>query len=137
MIQRNHTALVLLLFGLAAYGSGTAISSAFGGYSSSDIVGTWTCTQTVQGTYQARSLPFVVNMNANGTAVARWRNAYGSEGATHFTWAYRATGPNSGIITDPPGTGNLVWQSHSHVDVHRITRGSGLLMTQSVDCNRG
>jgi hypothetical protein len=138
---RTRTGLVTLLFALAMYGGNTAVSRAFG-YSSADVVGTWTCTYVVQGTFQGqqlnhRSPPIKVNMLPNGNAVATVTNASGQTGTSEFKWTYQSTGANTGIITDPPGTGKIVWQSRDHVDVTRVRQGTGLTMFSGFDCTRG
>lgn len=140
--QRFRTWIATLLFALGVYGGNTAISSAFGGYSSGDVVGMWTCTYVVQGTFQGqqmnhRSSPIKVNMMPNGTATATVTNAGGEAGTSEFKWTYQSTGANTGIITDPPGTGKIVWQSHDHVEVTRVRQGTGLTMFAGFECTRG
>lgn len=131
---------ILLLSGIIALGSAAAASAAFGGFTSSDVVGTWNCTYvldaTVQGRSYHRTLPITVNMNANGTAVAHYSNGEGGQGTTDFTWSYKPTGPAAGTITDPPGTGTMTWHSHNSVHVQRVTQGTGLLQANYVDCTR-
>jgi hypothetical protein len=136
-----RTALILFVSAAAAYASATISSAAFGGYSSADVVGTWNCTYAIdvqgRGGSMHASRPIVVRMNANGTAAASATNYAGERGTTTFRWSYRSTGPNTGTITDPPGTGTITWHSRDSVHVQRIKTGPGLLEANYVDCSRG
>jgi hypothetical protein len=134
VLKISRPSLVLALVALAA-GGVTAGAYAFGGYSSGDVVGTWSCTYVVQGGNER--IPITADMYANGTADATVTSLSGQTGHTHFTWSYKPTGPAAGTLTTGgTGFGTIAWQGRNHAQVRRIRSGPGLFEVPFLDCAR-